>query len=214
MGPSLTAVAATQCHPFQTPQVLAATRQPLVPAQLLAPQTQHPSDPAPTPGNALTAPRNRVLTQERAGKEFQAAQTMLVRHRAWPDTCNYQHPVHKWPVLFIPLLIYFPTPVLPKSPTSTPLPAFGFSPKHPILSLVQPWNAPPHHLTTCPICQAATFSLKGAAAPSPLQWDTRKEVSHCIHPFSPGLGFLVPCAALGLCGLVGSRMGELEQGCM
>lgn len=55
-GPFPTTVATIQCHPLQPPQVLVATHQLLVPTQLLAPQTRGPSNPALTPGTALTAP--------------------------------------------------------------------------------------------------------------------------------------------------------------
>jgi len=39
---------------------------------------------------------------------------------------------------------------LPKSPSSIPLPTFGFSPNHPVISLVQSQTALPLHPIMCP----------------------------------------------------------------
>lgn len=50
----------------------------------------------------------------------------------------------------------------PISPRSIPFPTFGFSAKHPIMRLVQSWNALPLHSIMCPIPLGGDpLSLKG-----------------------------------------------------
>ena len=71
-------------------------------------------------------------------------QTVLIRHTARPGKRSNQPTVYTQMALFIPV---FPLLFLSKSRRSIPFPAFGSSPKHPIINLVQSQNA----LPLCPI---------------------------------------------------------------
>lgn len=89
------------------------------------------------------SPQIESLTQERVRKEFnrKTGQTALIRRRAQPDKGTDQQPIHTRPDIFTPYSSIFPLLLLPKSPEPIPFPAFGSSPTHPIISLMQSQNA-------------------------------------------------------------------------
>lgn len=122
-----------------------------------APQRQGPPTHGVAPAAELGHPppppctRKRALTQDRAGKEFQKKMGQTVVGRAGPGQASVlTSQLYVGLALSIPLPLYFPHSFPPRSPSSFPLPAFGSSPKHPAISLMQSQTALPLHPIMCP----------------------------------------------------------------
>lgn len=140
---------------------------------------------------------------------------VVTRHRAWPDKCTDQQPVHRWPAPFIPLSLYFPTLVPPQTTWIPSFPSLKVSPKPPKISLVRCPNVFPLHPIISLIAPHAVMplSLKGSLE----SWTPPVDQSWWLSCDSPGRSWVMvfiwvpPPASLPLCSFVGVEMSLLSH---